>query len=142
MLTAFYYEEKVSMKTKTVNDSNNHNFSIFVSPVFTFPLAGNIIFYTPNQVEMGKSTLVIIFIMERLPTLAKNKHLSVHFFLQGPRLFCLSIEKVQVQSVRSGHQSGYFRADTINNNINRRSKKFSMRRNLEKFSEKEMKYKK
>ena len=62
-----------------------------------------------------------------MPTLAGNKHLSVHFFLHGPRLFHLSTEKVRVQSVRDGHQIGYSRADTINININKRSKKFSIR---------------
>ena len=65
-----------------------------------------------------------------MPTLAGNEHLSVHFFPHGPRLFHLSTEKVGVQSVRNGHQSGYSRADTINNNTNKRSKNFSMRENL------------
>ena len=55
-----------------------------------------------------------------MPNLAGNKHLSVHFFLHGPRVFHLSTEKVQVQSVANGHQSDYSRADTINNNINKR----------------------
>ena len=61
-----------------------------------------------------------------MSNLAGNKHLSVRFFLHGPRLFHLSTEKVRVQSVRSVHHSGSSRADTINNNINKRSKKFSM----------------
>ena len=51
-----------------------------------------------------------------MPTLAGNKHLSVHFLLHGPLLFHLSTEKIRVQSVRNGHQSGYSRADTIINN--------------------------
>ena len=62
-----------------------------------------------------------------MPTLAGNKHLSIHFFLHGPRLFHLSTEKVRVQPVRNGHQSGYARADTINNNINKRSNRFSIK---------------
>ena len=33
-----------------------------------------------------------------MATLAANKHLSVHFFLHGPRLFHNSTEKVRVQS--------------------------------------------
>ena len=49
-----------------------------------------------------------------MPTLAGNKHLSVHFFPHGPRLFHLSTEKSTVQSVGNGHQSGYSRADSIN----------------------------
>ena len=61
-----------------------------------------------------------------MPTLAGNTHLSVHFPLHGPSLFHLSTEKVRVRSVANGHQKGYSRADIINNNINKRSKKFSM----------------
>ena len=64
-----------------------------------------------------------------MPTVAGNKYLSVHFFLHGPRLFHLSTEKVRVQSVRNGHQSGYSRADTINTKMNKRFKKFSIRGN-------------
>ena len=59
-----------------------------------------------------------------MPTLAGNKHLSVHFFPYGPRLFHLSTEKSTVRSVGNGHQSGSSRADVINNNINKRSKLF------------------
>ena len=59
-----------------------------------------------------------------MPTLAGNKHPSVHFFLHGPRLFHLSTEKVRVRSVGKGHQSGYSRADTTNRNINKRWKRF------------------
>ena len=62
-----------------------------------------------------------------MPTLAGNKHLSVHFFPQGPRLFHLSTQKVRFQSVRNGHQNGYSRADITNNNIKKRSKKLSIR---------------
>ena len=62
-----------------------------------------------------------------MPTLEGNKHLSVHFFFHGPRLFHLSTEKVRVQSVKNGHQSGYSRADTKKNNINKISKKFSIK---------------
>ena len=59
-----------------------------------------------------------------MPTLAGNKHLFIHFFLHGPRLFHLSTEKVRVRSVGNGHQSGYSRTDRINKNINKRSKVF------------------
>ena len=58
-----------------------------------------------------------------MPNLAGNKHPSVHFFLHRLRFFHFSTEKVQVGFVRNGHQSGYSRADTINKNINKRSKK-------------------
>ena len=59
-----------------------------------------------------------------MPTLAGNKHLSIHFFPHGPRPFHLSTGKSTVRSVGNGHQSGYFRADTINKNINTRSEVF------------------
>ena len=59
-----------------------------------------------------------------MPTLAGNKHSSIHFFPHGPRPFHLSTENVRVRSVRNGHQSGYSRADTINSDINQRSKVF------------------
>ena len=55
-----------------------------------------------------------------MPTLAGNKHPSVHSFLHGPRLFHLSTEIVRVRSVGNGHPSGYSPADTIKNNINKR----------------------
>ena len=54
-----------------------------------------------------------------MPTLAGNKHLSVHFFPLGPRPFHRSTEKGTVRSVGNGHQSGYSRADIINKNINK-----------------------
>ena len=54
-----------------------------------------------------------------MPTLAGNKHLSVHFSPQGPSPFHLSTEKSTVRSVGNGHQSGYSRADTINKDINK-----------------------
>ena len=59
-------------------------------------------------------------------TLAGNKHLSVHFFFHRVRHFHHSTENVRVYSVRNRHQSSYSRADTINNNINKRSKGFSI----------------
>ena len=59
-----------------------------------------------------------------MPTLAGNKHSSIHFLPHGPRPFRLSTEKVRVRSVGNGHQSGYSRADTINSDINKRSKVF------------------
>ena len=62
-----------------------------------------------------------------MPTLARNKHIPVNFFIHGPRLFHLSTEKILVQSVKIGHKSGYSRADAINNNINKVSKKFSIK---------------
>ena len=54
-----------------------------------------------------------------MPTLAGNKHLSVHFFPHGPRLFLLSTGKSTVRSVGNAHQSGYSRADIINKNTDK-----------------------
>ena len=81
-------------------------------------MAGNIIVYTPNQgTNREKYFNHIIYQRNGMPTLAGNKHPSVHFFPHGPRLFHLSTEKSTVRSVGNGHQSGYSRADIINNNI-------------------------
>ena len=81
-------------------------------------MTGNIIVCTPDQgTNREKYFNHIIYQRERMPTLAGNKHLSIHFFLHGPRLFHLSTEKVRVRSVGSGHPSGYSRADTINKGI-------------------------
>ena len=59
-----------------------------------------------------------------MPTLARNKHLSVHVFPHGPRLSHLSTGKSTVRSVGNGHQSGYSRANTINKNINKDQSRF------------------
>ena len=61
--------------------------------------------------------------------LAGNKHLSFHLFPRGPRPFHLSREKVRVPSVRIGHQIGFPRADTKNNNINKDQKCFPQMEN-------------
>ena len=45
------------------------------------------------KVQIGKSTLIILFIKGKMPTLAGNKHPPVHFFLREPRFFQLSTEK-------------------------------------------------
>ena len=36
--------------------------STLVSPIYTFSLAKNMKHYTPNQVQIGKSNLLILFI--------------------------------------------------------------------------------
>ena len=61
---------------------------------------------------------------------------SVHFFLHGPPLFHLSTEKVPVRSVGNGHESGHSRADTINKNMNIRSKMFPYREKILEYTEK------
>ena len=96
----------------------------FISPIYTFPGRETYLFTRQINVQLGKSTIIVLFVKEKLPTLARNKHYYVQFFFHGPRLFNLSTEKVRVRSVRNGHQSGYSRADTINNDVNKRSKNF------------------
>ena len=97
----------------------SYNNCTFISPINTFPWRETWIFTRQIKVQIGKSTLIILFIKEKMPTLAGNKHPSIHFFLHGPRLFHLSTEKVRVRSIGNGHQSGFSRADRINNNINK-----------------------
>ena len=119
--------EKVSIKSKQFDIKSStirkgyffykYN-STFVSPIYIFPWREAYLFTRQIKVQIGKSFLIILSIKGKLP--AGNKHLSVHIFLYGPRLLHLSTEKVRVQSVRNGHQNGYCRADTLNNNINRR----------------------
>ena len=66
-----------------------------------------------------------------MPTLAGNEQISIHFFLQGPRLFYLSTGKGTDPIRQKGHQSGYSRADTINKNINKRSKIFPYKEKIQ-----------
>ena len=72
------------------------------------------------KVQTGKRTLIILFIKEKMPTLAGKKTPSVHFFLDRLRLFHFSTQKIRVRSVGNGQQSGYSHANTVNNNINKR----------------------
>ena len=100
--------------------------STFVSPIYAFSLARNIIGYTPIQGTNREKYFNHIIYKGKRPTLAGNRQISIYFFLHGPRLFQLSTEKVWVQSVRKGHQSGYSRTDTKNIDKNKRSKRFSI----------------
>ena len=94
--------------------------STFISPIYTFPWQKTYLFTRQIKVQIGKSTSIEIFIKGKLPTSAGNKHPSVHIFFHGARLFHLSMEKVRVRVVGNGHQNGYSRADTKNNNIYKR----------------------
>ena len=118
---------KINTVPKATKLYNNNG--TFVYPIYTFSLAGNIIVYTPIQGTNRERYLNQIIYKGTMLTLAENKHFFVHLFFHGPRLFHLSTEKVRVQFVRNGHQSGYSSADTINNNINKRSNRFSIRGN-------------
>ena len=121
----------VFKKIDTVPKATNfyYNISTFVSPIFTFSLTGNIIVFTPIEGTNREKYFNHIIYIGRMPTPAENKHLSVHFFLHRQRPFHHSTEKVRVYSVRKGHQSDYSRADTMNNNLNKRSTRFSIRGN-------------
>ena len=70
-----------------------HNNCIFVSPINTIFLAGNIIVYTPIKGTNGKKYFNHIIYKGKLPNLARNKYLSFDFSFQKPRLFHLSTEK-------------------------------------------------
>ena len=61
-----------------------------------------------------------------MPTPAGNRYLSLHF-VSGTASFLSLNGKILVQSVKIGHKSGYSPADTINNNIKKVSKKFSIK---------------
>ena len=136
VLISSYYEGKGSIKTKELMTSNpvqyskatNYILILVLSFLLFIPFrAGNINVYTPTRGTNREKYFNHIIYKGILPTLAGNKHLFVHFFLHGPRLFHPSTEKIRVQSVRNGHQSGYSQADTLKNNINKRWKKLSIK---------------
>ena len=77
------------------------------------------IVYTPNQGTNTEKYFKHINYRGKDADSGVKKHLSVHFFLHGPRPFNLSTEK-RDRFARNGRESGYSRADTINNNINKR----------------------
>ena len=80
------------------NEGNTKGYSLynqngtFVSPIYAFYLAGNIIVYTPIQGTNRRKDFERIVHEGKVPTLAGTKHLSVHFFFQKPRLFHHSAE--------------------------------------------------
>ena len=67
--------------------------STFVSPIYTFSLAWKIVVYTAIQGANREKNFNHSIYQGRMPTLALNKHLSVHFFFHRRRLFHLSTEK-------------------------------------------------
>ena len=68
--------------------------STFVSPFIPFTWREPKLFTRQVNVQLGKSTLFIITTKGKTLTLTGNKHLSLHFFLQKPRLFPPRTEKV------------------------------------------------
>ena len=119
----------IKFSTKLEGYKLYNNNSIFSSPIYTFPWRETELFTRQIKVQIGKSTLIIFFINEKMPTLVGHKHFCVHFIIHRQSLFHISTGKVRVRSDGNGHQSGYSRTDTKNNNINKRSKKFSIKGN-------------
>ena len=70
--------------------------STFVSPIYTFSLAGNIIVYTPIEGTNREKYFNDIIYDGKMPTLAGNKHLSVHLFFHRQRLFNLRRKSLRV----------------------------------------------
>ena len=66
---------------------------VFLNLLFIPFLGGKKLFTRQFMVQIGKSTLIILSVKGKIPTLAGKKHLSVHFFPHGPRLFHLWTEK-------------------------------------------------
>ena len=130
-----YYEGKRFHQKQTVNDVNFSTIpkgyklyidnSTFFSPIYTFFLAGNTIFYTTIQGRNRKNYFNHIIYKGKMPTLAGNKHLSVLFFFHRPRLFHLSTEKC-MGLIRQKWTSKWL---FPRRHINRRSKRFSIRGN-------------
>ena len=70
-----------------------NNNSTFVSLIHTFSLAGNLIVHKPIQCTNREKYFNQNIYKGKMPTLAGNKHLSVHFFFHRPRFLHLSREK-------------------------------------------------
>ena len=98
--------------------------STFSSPCYTFSLAGNILIFTLIQGTNRENYFNHIIYKKKMPTRAGNKHPSVQFSFHRQRLFHLSTEKCTGLIRKKRTSSTYSRVDTINNNINKRSKRF------------------
>ena len=104
------------------HDLYYHN-STFISPIYNFPWRETYMLTRQMKAQIGKSVLIILFIKEKVPTLPSTfrpkQTLFRPFLPSRTASFHLSTEKLRVRSVGNGHQSGYSRADIINNNINK-----------------------
>ena len=65
------------------------------------------------KAQIGKNTFDIITSKLKMPTLAGNRQLFLHFFHHRTRLFHLSTENGRSQSIGDGHQSAYSCADLL-----------------------------
>ena len=81
------------------------SYCTFISPNYTFSLAGNIIVYTPSQGISREKYFINHNIKVKMPTLAGNKQV---FHASLP-----STENGRILYVRGGHQSVYSRADIL-----------------------------
>ena len=87
--------------------------SVFVSSIHTASLEGDILVYTPTQcTNKEKYSNHIIYKGKNADCGRKQTPLRPFFI--GQRLCHISMEKVWVQSIKNGHQSGYSRADLLN----------------------------
>ena len=86
--------KKINTKSKVTKLYNNN--SIFVSPIHTSSLAGNIIVYTPVQSTKREKYFNHSIFKGKMLIQAGKKRLSVIFFLPRPRFFHLSTDKVRV----------------------------------------------
>ena len=81
----------MSTKPKATSLSNSNN--TFVSPTYTFFLAGNIIANTPIQDTNREKYFNHVILTGKKPTLSGNKNFSVNFVFHRLRVFHLSTEK-------------------------------------------------
>ena len=81
------------MSTLPIATNLSYNINTFVFPIYTFSLAGNIIVQTQIQCTNREKYFDQIIYTGKMPTLAGNKQLSVHFFFHRPLLFHRSKEK-------------------------------------------------
>ena len=130
-----YYEGKdfnqdtnsLIFSTILEGDNLKNNNSTFISPIYTFPWRETLLFARQINVKKREKYFNHIFYQRKDADFCGKQTPFRPFFLHGPRLFHLSTEKVRVQSVGNGHQSGYSSADTKNNDINKRSNKISIK---------------
>ena len=121
---SFFYQ-KMNIVSKATNLYRNIN--TFVSHFNTFSLAENIIVYTPIQGTNREKYSNLIIHKGNMPTLAGNKHLSVHFFFHRPRLLHISTEKGSGLIRQNWTTNWLFPLRHNKKNINKRRKRFSIR---------------
>ena len=116
---------------KLVQDQNVYSFyycnSTFVSPFYTFSMAGNITVYMSIQDTNGEKYFNLYF-QGRKGQLRRELITIPSIFHAIDCVFSIFRQKiVWVFSVRNEHPSAYSRADTINDYLNKRPESFSIR---------------